>query len=79
MSLPLWLYRTVNVDSDGCPIDFGAVRAATREDAARFVVAHLGADLEDDFYLYPIANVSAGVLPDDETRGERTEHTPKGT
>ena len=64
--LTLWLYRCLDTDDDGDPLDFGVV-AATDSDAARVAVtAHL-TELgigDTEVRLYPIQSVANGVFPE---------------
>lgn len=39
--MPLFLYRTLDSDTDGDPLDFGLVRAPDDKAATRFVGEHL--------------------------------------
>jgi hypothetical protein len=45
-----WLYRVLEQDNDGDPLDFGAVTAAGLAEAQELVRAHLADVLGDDVY-----------------------------
>ena len=59
-----WLYRVLENDEDGDPIDFGIVRASDKDDAVNFVTERLreiGFSGRWPLRLYPLAEVDCGV------------------
>lgn len=64
----LYIYRTLDTDSDGDPLDFGVVRASDSMEAARFVDARLvkvlgGETGNLEFRLYPLGdNGAKGII-----------------
>ncbi|MFL5243456.1 MAG: hypothetical protein ACJ8FY_15225 [Gemmataceae bacterium] len=62
----LWLYRVLENDSAGDPIDFGVLRASTEEEAKAMLDQHMfdHLDLEEQyaFRLYDLVDAPAGIL-----------------
>lgn len=65
-----WLYRVLEQDDDGDPLDFGAVSAASLGEATELVTAHLIDILGDDVWeelpvrFYPVTSTT-GVWASD--------------
>jgi RNA polymerase subunit RPABC4/transcription elongation factor Spt4 len=59
-----WLYRVLEQDDDGDPLDFGAVTAASLPEAQELVAAHLRDILGDDVWselpvrFYPVTGTT---------------------
>lgn len=63
----LWLYRTLAIDDEGDPYDFGAIRAANIKVAEKKVRERLRKFDWDDapFKIYPLKDrLTSGVLSD---------------
>lgn len=63
---PLWLYRILEVDDDGDPLDHGVARASDAKELMGFLAKHLtaivGEGVELTVRVYPLYDTAAGVL-----------------
>lgn len=73
-SATLYLYRTLDVDDDGDPLDHGVLRAASVEDIPNMLREHFRAFFDAPgghvcpVRVYPLVDVEVGVLPNDDDR-----------
>jgi hypothetical protein len=63
---PLWLYRVLETDDDGDPLDHGAARADTHDELIGYLSKHLtdlvGEGIELTVRVYPTYDAESGVM-----------------
>lgn len=65
MSNPLYLYRTLEIDDDGDPMDHGTLRAKTPERIREILTARLdelGYEGSLEIRIYPLQDLEEGIL-----------------